>query len=80
MIYEAHVKGYTILHPQVRNCYRGKFLGMTESGVIDYLNWLGVNAIELLPIFAFFGSKDGMYIDNYWGYETLSFFAPEQKY
>ena len=79
-IYEAHVRGYTILHPQVRNCYRGKFLGLAESGVINYFNWLGISAVELLPIFAFFGNKDGMYIDNYWGYETLSFFAPEQKY
>lgn len=79
-IYEAHIKGYTILHPQVRNCYRGKFLGLAEPGVINYFNWLGISAVELLPVFAFFGSKDGMYIDNYWGYETLSFFAPEQKY
>ncbi len=80
IIYEAHVRGYTMLHPQIENCHRGKFLGLCEKPVLDYLNDLGITAIELLPVFAFFGNKDGMYIDNYWGYETLSFFAPENKY
>ena len=80
IIYEMHVRGFTMLHPQVENCYRGKFLAMAEKPVLDYLNDLGITAVELLPIFAFFGNKDGMYIDNYWGYETLSFFAPENKY
>lgn len=80
IIYEAHVRGYTMLHPQVENCNRGKFLGLCEQPVLDYLNNLGITAVELLPVFAFFGNKDGMYIDNYWGYETLSFFAPENKY
>lgn len=80
VIYETHVRGYTMLHPKVENCYRGKFLGLADKSVTDYLNWLGITAVELLPVFAFFGDKDGMYIDNYWGYETLSFFAPEPKY
>lgn len=80
IIYETHVRGYTMLHPKVHNCNRGKFLGLTESCIIDYLNWLGITAVELLPIFSFFGEKDGMYIDNYWGYETLSYFVPESKY
>ena len=80
VIYETHVRGYTMLHPNVQSCYRGKFLGLAEPAVTDYLNWLGVTSVELLPVFAFFGDKDGMYIDNYWGYETLSFFVPERKY
>ncbi len=80
IIYEAHVRGYTMLHPEVDNCYRGKFLGLADHHVTDYWQWLGVTSIELLPVFAFFGDKDGMYTDNYWGYETLSFFAPEPKY
>ncbi|MBR3502510.1 MAG: glycogen debranching protein GlgX [Alphaproteobacteria bacterium] len=80
IIYETHVRGFTMLHPKVHNCYRGKFLGFTETGVMNYLNWLGVTSVELLPVFSFFGDKDEMYIDNYWGYETLSYFIPESKY
>ncbi|MBR3661720.1 MAG: glycogen debranching protein GlgX [Alphaproteobacteria bacterium] len=80
VIYETHIGGYTKLHPKVLDSQRGKFLGMTSKSVINYLNWLGVTSVELLPVFAFFGNKDGMYIDNYWGYETLSYFIPEPKY
>lgn len=80
IIYETHVRGYTMLHPKVRQCNRGKFLGFTENVVLSYLNWLGITAVELQPVFAFFGDKDGMYMDNYWGYETLSYFIPEAKY
>ena len=80
VIYETHVRGYTMLHPKVENCYRGKFLGLADKSIINYLNWLGITAVELLPVFSFFGNKEGIYIDNYWGYETLSFFVPESKY
>ena len=80
VIYEAHVGGYTKLHPKVEAAERGKFLGLGSKSVVNYLNWLGVTSVELLPVFAFFGEKHGMYIDNYWGYETLSYFAPEAKY
>lgn len=80
IIYETHVRGYTMLHPQVSANHRGKFLGLTDESIVSYLNWLGITAVELLPVFAFFGDKDGMYIDNYWGYETLSYFIPEAKY
>ena len=80
IIYEAHVRGYTMLHPKIEDAKRGKFLGFADKSVINYLNWLGITSVEFLPIFAFFGEKDGMYIDNYWGYETLSYFAPEPKY
>lgn len=80
VIYEMHVRGYTMLNPKVEPCKRGKFVGLTSPSIVNYLNWLGVTAVELLPVFSFFGEKDGMYIDNYWGYETLSFFVPETKY
>ena len=80
IIYETHVRGYTIMNPEVRKEYRGKFLGFTEKAVGDYLDDLGITSVELLPVFAFFGDKAGMYIDNYWGYETLSYFVPEAKY
>jgi len=80
VIYETHVGGYTKLHPKVEAGRRGKFLGLAAKSVLNYLDWLGVTAVELMPVFAFFGEKHGMYTDNYWGYETLSFFAPEAKY
>lgn len=80
VIYETHVGGYTRLHPKVEANSRGKFLGLASGSVLSYLDWLGVTAVELMPVFAFFGEKHGMYMDNYWGYETLSFFAPEAKY
>ena len=80
IIYEAHVRGFTKLHPKIETCHRGKFLGISSKSIINYLNWLGVTAIELLPVFSFFGEKGGIYNDNYWGYETLSYFVPEAKY
>lgn len=80
IIYEAHVRGFTKLHPHVEASKRGKFLGLTSNHVVNYLNWLGVTSVELLPVFSFFGEKHGVYTDNYWGYETLSYFVPEAKY
>lgn len=80
VIYEMHVGGYTKLHPKVKAAHRGKFLGLTANSVVNYLNWLGITTVELQPVFSFFGEKHGMYIDNYWGYETLSYFVPEAKY
>ncbi len=80
IIYEAHVKGYTMLHPRVENKYRGKFSGFASKSVINYLKWLGISSVELLPIHAFFGNKIGRDIHNYWGYESLLFFAPEPSY
>lgn len=80
VVYETHVGGYTKLHPKVKSYKRGKFVGLASSSVVNYLNWLGVTTVELLPVFAFYGEKHGFYIDNYWGYETLAYFAPEAKY
>lgn len=82
IFYETHVRGYTKLHPQVPDQHRGTFLGMCAPAVIDYLKNLGITAVELLPVHAFFGNrhKKGFPRDNYWGYESCSFFAPEQSY
>lgn len=80
IIYETHVRGLTKLHPHVEASKRGKFLGLTSKHIVNYFNWLGITSIELLPIFSFFGEKHGVYTDNYWGYETLSYFVPESKY
>lgn len=82
IIYETHTRGFTRLHPKVPDVQRGTFLGMSHKSVVGYLKWLGVTAVELLPIHAFFGNrhKKGYVVDNYWGYESFSFFAPEQSY
>ena len=82
IVYEAHVRGYTKLHPKVPDSKRGTFAGMAEKSITSYLKWLGVSSVELLPIHAFFGNrhKNGYIVDNYWGYESFSFFAPEQSY
>ncbi len=80
VIYEAHVKGLTKLHPDVPD--PGTFLGMASEPVLDHLTRLGVTTIELLPAQAFvndqFLVKGGLV--NYWGYQTLGFFAPEPRY
>ena len=82
IMYETHVRGYTKLHPQIPDAKRGSFSGMASLPVINYLKWFGVTAVELLPIHAFFADKHqpANQRQNYWGYETFSFFAPEQSY
>ncbi len=82
VIYETHLRGYTMLHPLVPDAKRGTFAGFAHRSVMNYLKWLGITAVEFLPIHAFFGNrhKKGYTIDNYWGYESFSFFTPEQSY
>ncbi|MDR1694457.1 MAG: glycogen debranching protein GlgX [Lactobacillaceae bacterium] len=82
IIYETHVRSYSKLHPKVPDSKKGTFLGMTNPAITKYLKWLGITSVELLPIHAFFGNrhKKGFITDNYWGYESFSFFAPEQSY
>jgi isoamylase len=82
IIYEAHVKGLTELHPGVPPAIRGAYDALGHPTVIEHLVKLGVTAIELLPIHAFV--DDRFLVDkqlkNYWGYSTLAFFAPEPRY
>lgn len=82
IVYETHVRGYTKLHPFLPDYQRGTFAGFSHKSVIRYLKWLGISAVEFLPIHAFFGNRGrkGWINDNYWGYESFSFFAPEQSY
>lgn len=82
VIYETQLRGYTALHPYVPEAKRGTFAGFNHRSVINYIKWLGVTAVEFLPVHAFFGNrhKKGYITDNYWGYESFSFFAPEQSY
>jgi glycogen operon protein len=82
IIYEAHLRGYTMQHPAVAPEIRGTFSAMMQKEVIDHVRSLGVTAIELLPIHAF---VDDSYLNdkglrNYWGYNTIAFFAPMQRY
>ncbi|WP_209723531.1 glycogen debranching protein GlgX [Marmoricola sp. OAE513] len=82
VIYEAHVKGLTQLHPAVPEDLRGTYAGLAHQAVTDHLNRLGVTAIELMPVHQFVHddvlTQKGL--RNYWGYNTLGFFAPHAGY
>lgn len=82
VIYEAHVKGLTQLHPDVPQAMRGTYEALGHPSVIEHLVKLGITAIEILPIHSFV--DDRFLVDkglkNYWGYSTLGFFAPEPRY
>jgi isoamylase len=82
VIYEAHVRGLTKLHPAVPDDLRGTYAGLAHPAVIEYLLGLGITAIELMPVHEFV--SDGFLADrglsNYWGYNTIGFFAPHGPY
>ena len=82
VIYEAHVKGLTQLREDVPPAWRGTYRGLTAPAVVDHLKRLGVTALELLPIHAFIDDRHLIErgLSNYWGYNTLGFFAPEVRY
>lgn len=82
VIYETHVKGYTRTHPAVPEHLRGTYAGLAYPAVIDHLLRVGVNTIELLPIQQFVSEPFvvGKGLKNYWGYNTLGFFAPHGAY
>jgi glycogen operon protein len=82
IIYEAHVKGLTRQREDVPPEWRGTYRGLSTRPVIDHLKRLGVTAIELLPVHAFIDDRQLMErgLSNYWGYNTLGFFAPEARY
>ena len=82
VIYEAHVRGLTRRHPAVPEAERGTYLGMSHPAVIEHLQGLGVTAVELMPVHQFvtdaFLTERGL--ANYWGYNTIGFFAPHNAY
>ncbi|UOM36174.1 glycogen debranching protein GlgX [Acuticoccus sp. I52.16.1] len=82
IVYEAHVKGMTAMHPDVPDHMRGTFAGLADPQVIDYLVKLGVTTIELMPIHYFPDDRHLLEkgLHNYWGYNTLNFFAPAARY
>jgi len=82
IIYEMHVKGFTKKHPAVAENLRGTYAGLAAQPVIDYIKSLGVTSVELLPVHAF---VDDSYLlekglVNYWGYNSIGFFAPDTRY
>jgi len=82
IIYEAHVKGFTQLHPQVSEDMRGTFAGVASDPAVEHLKHLGVTAIELMPVhhYAYEQQLIERGLANYWGYNTLAFFAPNLHY
>ncbi len=82
VIYETHVRSLTMLHPEVPEEVRGTYAGLAQPAVIDHLHRIGVTAVELLPIHAI-ASEPALLargMRNYWGYNSVSFFAPEPRY
>ncbi len=82
VIYEAHVKGLTIRHPNIRPELRGTYAGLGHPVTIDYLTKLGVTAVELLPVHQFIHDHRlvDMGLRNYWGYNSIAFLAPHNGY
>ena len=82
VIYEAHVKGMTMTHPDVPENLRGTYAGLAHPSIIEYLKDLGVTAIELLPVHQFLQDDRlrDLGLRNYWGYNTFGFFAPQHDY
>lgn len=82
IIYEAHVKGLTMTHPEVPEGIRGTYAGIAHPAVVAHLKQLGVTAIELLPVHQFIQdtSLQEKGLKNYWGYNTIGFLAPHNEY
>ncbi|HWE59609.1 MAG TPA: glycogen debranching protein GlgX [Solirubrobacteraceae bacterium] len=82
VIYETHVRGFTMIHPDVRDDLRGTYAGLASEPALAYLKGLGVTAVELLPIHhisseSFLADRD---LSNYWGYSTIGYLAPHSEY
>ena len=82
VIYECHVKGMTIKHPDVPEHLRGTYLGLCSDAMIDYFTALGVTAVELLPVHQYVVDRHlpQKGLTNYWGYNSIGFFAPDVRY
>ncbi|MBB3674563.1 glycogen debranching protein GlgX [Modestobacter versicolor] len=82
VIYEAHVKGLTMTHPRVPEDLRGTYAGVAHPAIIEHLQELGITAIELMPVHQFVQDDTLLQkgLRNYWGYNTIGFFAPHNEY
>ncbi|TMH36210.1 MAG: glycogen debranching protein GlgX [Betaproteobacteria bacterium] len=82
VIYELHVRGFTMQHPDVPPPLRGTYAALATAPIIDYLKRLGITTLELMPVHAFV--DDRLLVEkglrNYWGYNSIGFFAPEARY
>ncbi len=82
IIYECHVKGMTMLHPDVPDRLRGTYLGLCSDPMIEYFQSLGITAVELLPVHQFVVDRHlaERGLTNYWGYNSIGYFAPDVRY
>ncbi|WP_069884780.1 glycogen debranching protein GlgX [Streptomyces luteocolor] len=82
VIYEAHVKGLTMLHPDLPDELRGSYAALGHPAIVEHLTKLGVTALELMPVHQFVNDHRlvDMGLNNYWGYNTIGFFAPHNAY
>lgn len=82
IIYELHVKGFTKLHPEIPEEIRGTYAALAHPVTIDYLTSLGVTTVELMPVHQFVNDHNLIEkgLSNYWGYNTIGFFAPDVRY
>ena len=82
VVYELHVRGFTLQHPDVPSPLRGTYAGLATAPVIDHLKRLGVTTVELMPVHTFVDDRRLVErgLRNYWGYNTIGFFAPDARY
>jgi isoamylase len=82
VIYEAHVRGLTLRHPEVPVHQRGTYAGLAHPAVIEHLRRIGVTTVELLPVHQFVAEQalTARGLTNYWGYNTIGFLAPHNRY
>jgi isoamylase len=82
VIYELHVKGFTARHPEIPEELRGTYAGLGHPVAVDYLKKLGITAVELMPVHEFVDDKHllDQGLRNYWGYNSINYFAPECRY
>ena len=82
IIYETHVRGFTMQHPDIPEDIRGSYSALAHPVTIEYLKQLGITAVELMPVHHFIADRHLVEkgLTNYWGYNTIGFFAPEVRY
>jgi isoamylase len=82
VIYEAHVRGLTVAHPEIPSELRGTYTGLAHPVMIDHLKRLGITAVELMPVHEFLNDHhlQDKGLSNYWGYNTIAFLAPHHRY
>jgi isoamylase len=82
IVYEVHARGYTMKHPGVDEPLRGTFSGLMQRDVVQYIRSLGVTSVEIMPVHAFLDDRHLLEkgLSNYWGYNTICFFAPHTRY